>query len=53
VLISHSTYTALGENVSQFGFEPLGFYQVKGKKEPLQVYRMVPPKPPLKWEGTL
>jgi adenylate cyclase len=53
VLVSHSTYTALGENVSQFGFEPMGFYQVKGKKEPLQVYRMIPPKAPNNWEGTL
>lgn len=53
ILVSHSTYTALGGNAANYGFEPLGFYQVKGKKEPLQVYRVVPPKPAITWEGTL
>jgi adenylate cyclase len=53
ILVSHSTYSALGEHLSRFGFEPLGFYQVKGKKEPLQVYRMIPPKQAITWEGTL
>jgi adenylate cyclase len=53
ILVSHSTYTALGESSSDYQFEPLGFYQVKGKKEPLQVYRVVVPKPVMTWEGTL
>jgi adenylate cyclase len=53
ILVSHSTYAALGEDAMRYGFEPLGFYQVKGKKEPLQVYRLMAPQPLMTWKGTL
>ncbi|MGZ6347776.1 MAG: cache domain-containing protein [Anaerolineales bacterium] len=42
VVISQSTYVALGENRDCFRLEPLGPYMVKGKAEQLQVYRLLP-----------
>jgi len=53
ILVSQNTFAALGEQQAEFGFESLGFYQVKGKREPLQVHRLTAPKEPADWEGTL
>ena len=53
ILVSHSTFAALSEEQQKFGFEPLGFYQVKGKREPLQVYRLTQEARVSTWEGTL
>ena len=53
ILVSHSTHTALENLQSNFIFEPLGYYQVKGKREPLQVYRLQVQARVPAWEGTL
>jgi class 3 adenylate cyclase/ActR/RegA family two-component response regulator len=53
ILVSQPTFAALAETQEQFIFQPLGFYQVKGKKEPLQVHRLLPVKEAVAWEGTL
>jgi adenylate cyclase len=53
ILVSQTTFAALGEHQSSFSFEPLGFYQVKGKREPLQVHRLTAPKEISDWQGTL
>ena len=50
---SQTTFAALGEHQSSFSFESLGYYQVKGKREPLQVHRLTMPKETSDWEGTL
>jgi adenylate cyclase len=42
VLISDSTYQALGSYRSQFRLDPLGLYVVKGKTEQVSVYRLLP-----------
>jgi adenylate cyclase len=42
VLISESTYQALGEYRSQFRLDPLGLYVVRGKTEQVSVYRLLP-----------
>ncbi|WP_299025656.1 cache domain-containing protein [uncultured Thermanaerothrix sp.] len=41
-LISHTTYTALGEHAQVFNLQPLGLQRVPGKQEPLEVYRLLP-----------
>ncbi len=53
ILVSHSVYSALAENQVKFSFEPLGFHQVRGKFEKIQVYRMLPPRNHGNWEGML
>lgn len=53
ILVSQTTFAALGEHQASFGFESLGFYRVKGKLEPLQVHRLTTPKEVFDWEGTL
>jgi adenylate cyclase len=40
VLISQSTYAALGASAQRFCLEPQGAHQVKGKAEPITVYRL-------------
>jgi adenylate cyclase len=42
ILISHSTYLALGEYQQHFRCEPLGNHRVKGKQEELLVYQLLP-----------
>ncbi len=42
VVISHSTYLALGEYRLHFKIDPLGSFAVKGKAEQLMVYRLLP-----------
>jgi adenylate cyclase len=42
ILISHSTYLALGDYQQHFHCEPLGTHRVKGKQEELLVYRLLP-----------
>jgi class 3 adenylate cyclase/DNA-binding response OmpR family regulator/HAMP domain-containing protein len=44
VLISQNTYSALGGAHSRFQFIPLGEHFVKGKAEPICVYRLMPPE---------
>ncbi len=44
VVISQSTYAALGEYRREFRLDPLGPYVVKGKAEQLQVFRLLPLK---------
>jgi class 3 adenylate cyclase/CheY-like chemotaxis protein len=44
VVISQSTYTALGEYRREFRLDPLGAHIVKGKTDQLQVYRLLPLK---------
>jgi class 3 adenylate cyclase/DNA-binding response OmpR family regulator len=43
VLISRTTYTSLVGAQDRFCFEPLGEHNVKGKEEPILVYRLHPP----------
>ena len=53
ILVSHSTYISLAENQVKFSFEPLGYHQVRGKFEKIQVYRLLPPRNNGNWEGML
>jgi len=53
ILVSHSSYNALAEHQVKFSFEPLGFHQVRGKFEKIQVYRLLPPRNHGNWEGML
>ncbi len=53
ILVSHSTYTALADHQVQFSFEPLGYHQVRGKVEKIQVYRMQPQRSGAEWKGML
>jgi adenylate cyclase len=41
IVIGESTYTALEELAAHFQFEPLGAQAFKGKRDELQVYRLV------------
>lgn len=42
VLVSHTTYTALAEQTRAFEWQPLGRHQVRGKQEPIEIYRLLP-----------
>ena len=53
ILVSHATYSSLAENQVKFAFEPLGYHQVRGKLEKIQVYRLLPPRSYNGWEGML
>ena len=53
ILVSHSTYTALADHQVKFSFEPLGYHQVRGKLEKIQVYRMQLPRNYGDWKGML
>jgi adenylate cyclase len=53
ILVSHSTYTALADQQVRFSFEPLGYHQVRGKLEKIQVYRMQLPRSYGDWKGML
>lgn len=53
ILVSHSTYSSLVEHQVKFSFEPLGYHQVRGKLEKIQVYRLQPPRDYDGWEGML
>jgi adenylate cyclase len=53
ILVSQTTFSALDNLQQDFNLESLGFYQVKGKREPLQVHRLSAPKEVAEWQGTL
>ena len=42
ILISESTYQALGDRRGQFQLDPLGLHVVKGRSEQVPVYRLLP-----------
>ncbi|MCL4562372.1 MAG: HAMP domain-containing protein [Chloroflexi bacterium] len=42
VVITQSTFLALGEYRTQFRLDPLGIHLVRGKTEQLQLYRLLP-----------
>lgn len=42
VIVSENTINALGEKRSEFRFEPLGEHILKGKNEPIWLYRLLP-----------
>ncbi len=45
-LVSHTTYTALAEQTREFDWQPLGRHHVRGKQEPIEIYRLLPKSPP-------
>lgn len=47
VVVSESTYEALGGQRNRFRFEPLGDHLFKGKSEPVKVYRLLRHEAPL------
>jgi class 3 adenylate cyclase/CheY-like chemotaxis protein len=53
ILVSHSTFQSLAEHQARFHFEALGYHQVRGKAERIQVYRLHLPRNPIGWEGML
>lgn len=53
ILVSHSTYSALAENQTLFSFEPLGYHQVRGKLEKIQIYSLQTPNSNGGWKGML
>ncbi len=42
VIVSQNTINALGSKSDEFRFEPLGEHILKGKKEPLTLFRLLP-----------
>lgn len=44
-LVSHTTYAALAEQVREFNLQPLGRHHVRGKQEPIEIYRLLPKSP--------